>query len=542
MERRRNCARWRTCTRSNEVVTSRFGKRSLFLNVFIVLASLLRIDPSLSGDSDFITRSGDHFMLHGRPFSFMGANAYYLPSLATLADTQSVKDVLADASALGMKVIRMWAFHEGADTLDPTVIQFSPGMFNERALRGLDYVLWQAEVHSVRVILALVGNWDDFGGMNQYVRWRVQMPFVGNGEQKFTKDDLEITISGEHGRSYRKAISEELGHDDFYTDPTIRDWYKQYLTVLTQRVNAYTGTMYKDDPTILGWELANEPRSSDRTGLMVRSWLAEMSSYLKTIDPIHLVGSGEEGFDITSVHYSLNSYHQQQWMFDGTAGVSFSVNAEIPSLDFASIHLYPDFWNLPSNSGNAWIQDHTRIATTLNKPLIVGEFGARRFKETTYSSWLSTAIAENADGTLVWQMLGDRRSDTDGFGIRCPEQTDVCGILRRASVDFEAATDGTSPPPAGFTLRQNYPNPFNGQTVVEYTLPVQAYVTIGVWNAIGQQVMVVYEGFQRPGVRRELVNADGLASGAYFVRVSAQVVSSNGFERFVETRSLLHLK
>jgi hypothetical protein len=139
-------------------------------------------------------------------------------------------------------------------------------------------------------------------------------------------------------------------------------------------------------------------------------------------------------------------------------------------------------------------------------------------------------------------MLGDRRSDTDGFGIRCPEQTDVCGILRRASVDFEAATDGTSPPPAGFTLRQNYPNPFNGQTVVEYTLPVQAYVTIGVWNAIGQQVMVVYEGFQRPGVRRELVNADGLASGAYFVRVSAQVVSSNGFERFVETRSLLHLK
>lgn len=518
-----------------------YSRKGLLLSAFVVVSILFSTKPSQAQGGDFVKRSGDQFILHGRPFSFMGANAYYLPFLATLADTQTVKEIFDDASILGMKVIRMWAFHDGADTLDPTVIQFSPGMFNERALRGLDYVLWQAKTRSIRVILSFVGNWDDFGGMNQYVRWRAQFPLAGVRERKFSRDDLEITIRGEHGRSYQKATTEELGHDDFYTDPIIREWYKQYMTALTQRVNTYMGTMYKDDPTILGWELANEPRSSDRSGLMIQYWLAEMSSYLKSIDPLHLVGSGEEGFDVTSVHYSFNSYHQQQWLFDGTAGVSFSSNLEIPSLDFASIHLYPDFWNLPSNSGNAWIQDHSRIATALNKPLIMGEFGARRFKETTYGSWLSTVIAETADGALVWQLLGERHPDSDGFGIRCPEQSDVCGVLQRASAELEATT-GFKSPPTGFTLRQNYPNPFNGQTVVEYTLPVQAYVTIDVWTAIGQQVMVVYEGFQLPGVRRELINADGMASGTYFVRVWAEGVSANGFERFAQTRALLLLK
>jgi len=542
MERQQNCDRWPTCTRSDGEVTSSCRRRGLLFRGVIAVFVLVLMSSSHLQGGDFVTRSGDQFMLYGRPFQFIGANAYYLPSLASLADTQSVKEVLTDASALGMKVIRMWAFHESDDTLDPTVIQFSPGVFNERALRGLDYVLWQAEAHSFRVILALVGNWDDFGGMNQYVRWRAQMPQVGAAEQEFSKDDLGITITGEHGRSYKKAISEEFGHDDFYTDPIICGWYKQYLAFLTNRANTYTGRMYKDDPTILGWELANEPRSSDGSGLTVRSWLADMSSYLKSIDPLHLVGSGEEGFDVTSVHYSLSSYHQQQWLFDGTAGVSFSSNLEIPSLDFASIHLYPDFWNLWSNSGNAWIQDHVRIANTLNKPLIVGEFGARRFKETTYGSWLSTAVAENAGGALVWQLLDNRRSDADGFGIRCPEEADVCEILRRASVDFDATTGYTALLAAGFTVKQNYPNPFNAQTVVEYTLPVGAYVTVDLWNTIGQLVMVVYEGFQMPGVRRQLINAEDLASGAYFIRVSAQGVSSKGFERFIDTRPLLHLK
>src|SRR5207237_2175157 len=48
--------------------------------------------------------------------------------------------------------------------------------------------------------------------------------------------------------------------DQFYTDPTIRKWYKDWIAHLLNRTNTYTGLQYKDDATILGWELANEPR------------------------------------------------------------------------------------------------------------------------------------------------------------------------------------------------------------------------------------------------------------------------------------------
>ncbi len=46
----------------------------------------------------------------------------------------------------------------------------------------------------------------------------------------------------------------------FYGDPLMQKWFRGYLEALTKRVNALTGVPYSRDPTILGWELANEPR------------------------------------------------------------------------------------------------------------------------------------------------------------------------------------------------------------------------------------------------------------------------------------------
>ena len=49
-------------------------------------------------------------------------------------------------------------------------------------------------------------------------------------------------------------------HDDFYVQPQIKTWYKQWITTLTSRVNVITGIAYNQEPTIFAWELANEPR------------------------------------------------------------------------------------------------------------------------------------------------------------------------------------------------------------------------------------------------------------------------------------------
>ncbi|MDI5787504.1 cellulase family glycosylhydrolase [Bacillus licheniformis] len=68
---------------------------------------------------------------------------------------------------------------------------------------------------------------------------------------------------------------------------------------MLNRVNTYNGVKYKDDPAIMAWELANEPRvQSDRTGNTLVEWADEMSEFIKSIDQNHLVAVGDEGFII----------------------------------------------------------------------------------------------------------------------------------------------------------------------------------------------------------------------------------------------------
>ena len=75
----------------------------------------------------------------------------------------------------------------------------------------------------------------------------------------------------------------------FYTDPTIRQYYKNWIRELVTRTNSITGVKYVDDPTIFSWELANEPRSGGFyeknngliPGSLVCNWAKEMSSYIK---------------------------------------------------------------------------------------------------------------------------------------------------------------------------------------------------------------------------------------------------------------------
>ena len=86
--------------------------------------------------------------------------------------------------------------------------------------------------HGIKLIIPLTNNWNDFGGMDQYVRW----------------------ADGQY-------------HDDFYTDPVIRGWYKDWITHVLNRVNTLTGVAYKDDPTVMAWELGNEPRCLSRRRL-----------------------------------------------------------------------------------------------------------------------------------------------------------------------------------------------------------------------------------------------------------------------------------
>ncbi|MBI4535665.1 MAG: hypothetical protein HY708_05255, partial [Ignavibacteriae bacterium] len=134
----------------------------------------------------FVVRSGDTLKIGDRPFYFLGTNAYYLLEEAARGDTATVRALFATAKNLGMTVARTWGFFDSPDSLNPAVIQFRPGAFNERALRALDFVIHEAAINNIRLLIPLVNSWDDYGGMNQYARWRADYPSAETGQEIYS--------------------------------------------------------------------------------------------------------------------------------------------------------------------------------------------------------------------------------------------------------------------------------------------------------------------------------------------------------------------
>ncbi len=79
-----------------------------------------------------------------------------------------------------------------------------------------------------------------------------------------------------------------------------------------------------------------------------------------------------------------------------------------------------------------------------------------------------------------------------------------------------------------FELSQNYPNPFNPTTTLEYYLPDDSYVSITVYNTLGQTMeRIVDNELQEGGYREVVFNAAAYSSGVYFYRLAARTVADD---------------
>jgi hypothetical protein len=88
--------------------------------------------------------------------------------------------------------------------------------------------------------------------------------------------------------------------------------------------------------------------------------------------------------------------------------------------------------------------------------------------------------------------------------------------------------------PEAFSLSQNYPNPFNPTTVIGYQLPATSNVSLKVYNLLGQEAAILFEGIRQPGTYQVTFDGSKLASGVYVYRMTAN--------NFVETKKLVLIR
>ena len=75
--------------------------------------------------------------------------------------------------------------------------------------------------------------------------------------------------------------------------------------------------------------------------------------------------------------------------------------------------------------------------------------------------------------------------------------------------------------PSAYILKQNYPNPFNPTTTIEYTLPERGYVTIKIYNTIGETIAVLVNEEKTAGNHKIFFSAEKLSSGIYYYSMNS---------------------
>eukprot|EP01025_Chloroclados_australasicus_P043908 TRINITY_DN4713_c2_g1_i1.p1 TRINITY_DN4713_c2_g1~~TRINITY_DN4713_c2_g1_i1.p1 ORF type:complete len:423 (-),score=30.40 TRINITY_DN4713_c2_g1_i1:552-1676(-) len=326
----------------------------------------------------------------------------------------------------GIKVARIWGF-----ALEETVtqqqskelrLQESPGVYNETTFQGLDYVLYSASQHDVRIIITLEGYWQS---IDMYIEW----------------------------------INTTSNRNDFFMDYTTRQMYKKHVMKVSQRVNIFTNISYMHDSTIFAWEMMNEPRCTE-CGTTLQEWIGEMGLFFKAVDPNHMISIGSEGFYSDSCFRTHVNPGQDIWQtgicsspWAQEQGQDFIRNHETTAIDFVSVHVWADnwygyadycgyidqnkkfnytyeceLWKEKLDYTELWIKSHIEDAQKLGKPLIISEFGKTR----------SSAKLEESD------LLLEGEQAHDGLEVRDKFFQMIYDIIEEDAIGNQGSTQGSN--------------------------------------------------------------------------------------------------
>jgi mannan endo-1,4-beta-mannosidase len=332
------------------------------VSVLLSSCSLLSL---FQAREDFIRIQGTQFILNGMPYHFAGTNFWYgcyLGSPGSTGDRPRLLRELDSMKANAIVNLRVLAASEESyirRSVKPA-IQLAPGVVDDSLLQGLDFLLAEMAKRDMHAVLFLGNYWEWSGGMAQYNVWTGGSPV-----------DPEDTTQGWGAFMDFSAA--------FYSNPDAMKLHRNYARMIVTRRNTFNGRLYAEDPTIMAWQLVNEPRpgrdnEQGRKNLPAfYRWIDETAMFIHSLDTNHLVSAGSEGTvgTLQSEEFYIKAY-------------------QTPHVDYLNLHLWPLNWGwfnprqweetLPPTETKAvaYINRHFALARTLGKPIVMDEFGLGR--------------------------------------------------------------------------------------------------------------------------------------------------------------------
>ncbi len=333
-------------------------KQFLLLTVLLFLLGACAPRPA---EHSFIKVNADgQFVRDGKPYYFVGANFWYgaiLGSEGEGGNRERLHKELDFLKSIGINNLRVLVGADGENGIKTRVepsLQVAPGVYNDTILAGLDYFMNELRERDMTAVLYLNNSWEWSGGYSVYLQWS------GHG------DAVVPAVDG--WPAYMEYVKQ------FPQSDSAKALFANHVNYIVSRTNRYNQIRYVDDPTIMSWQIGNEPRAfSDENKEPFARWMADVAAQIKSLDPHHMVSSGSEG----------------SWGCEMDMSLFEKIHAD-PNINYLNIHIWPYNWSwvkadsltelLPRAKENTkkYIDDHMVIARKYSKPIVLEEFGFPR--------------------------------------------------------------------------------------------------------------------------------------------------------------------
>ena len=333
-------------------------KQFLLLTVLLFLLGACAPKPA---EHSFIKVNADgQFVRDGKPYYFVGANFWYgaiLGSEGEGGNRERLHKELDFLKSIGINNLRVLVGADGENGIKTRVepsLQVAPGVYNDTILAGLDYFMNELRERDMTAVLYLNNSWEWSGGYSVYLQWS------GHG------DAVAPAVDG--WPAYMEYVKQ------FPQSDSAKALFANHVNYIVSRTNRYNQIKYVDDPTIMSWQIGNEPRAfSDENKEPFARWMADVAAQIKSLDPNHMVSSGSEG----------------SWGCEMDMNLFEKIHAD-PNINYLNIHIWPYNWSwvkadslkelLPRAKENTkkYIDDHMGIARKYSKPIVLEEFGFPR--------------------------------------------------------------------------------------------------------------------------------------------------------------------